>query len=208
MVPSDDTLLKAWRAGDPSSGERLFARHFESAFLFFVNKVRPPDADALLQETFSGCKKHMKRLGSSASFRTFLLQIARRRLLAYLDRADARNQGMPKSGRLDPSDESPRQLLTSVAEQRLLLKVLRAIPLELQIALELTYWEQLDVHELARVLELPAGAAGSRLRRARALLATKMEELAGATTNMPTTAHNLERWMSSMRTAVQPTASN
>ena len=44
---------------------------------------------------------------------------------------------------------------------------LRSIALELQIVLELHYWEQCSVAEIAAALELPEGTVKSRLRRGR-----------------------------------------
>ena len=52
-------------------------------------------------------------------------------------------------------------------EQRLLLEALRRIPLDLQIAIELHYWEGMSGPDLAQVLDIPEGTVRSRLRRAR-----------------------------------------
>ena len=47
----------------------------------------------------------------------------------------------------------------------------RVVPrVELQVALELHYWEDLSGPELAAVLEIPEGTVRSRLRRGRELL--------------------------------------
>jgi RNA polymerase sigma-70 factor (ECF subfamily) len=46
-----------------------------------------------------------------------------------------------------------------------LLAGLHALPLDLQLALELRYWEDQSGPELAAILELPEGTVRSRLRR-------------------------------------------
>lgn len=63
------------------------------------------------------------------------------------------------------------------AEQRLLVAALQRIPLDLQMAIELYYWEELSVAELATALEIPPGTVKSRLHRARELLRQEMAEL-------------------------------
>ena len=47
---------------------------------------------------------------------------------------------------------------------------LRHLPLDLQVVVELHYWEEHSTAQIATVLEVPQGTVKSRLRRARALL--------------------------------------
>ena len=55
-----------------------------------------------------------------------------------------------------------------------LLAALRNLPLELQLVLELHYWEGMSTAELAEVLELAQGTVKTRLFRARAQLRERM----------------------------------
>ena len=52
------------------------------------------------------------------------------------------------------------------AEQRVLVMALQRIPVELQILLELFYWEGLSIAELAEVVEIPVGTVKTRMRLA------------------------------------------
>ena len=56
-----------------------------------------------------------------------------------------------------------------------MLAALNGLPLDLQIALELYYWEELSVVEVAAVLEVPEGTVKSRLHRARQLLREQLD---------------------------------
>jgi RNA polymerase sigma-70 factor (ECF subfamily) len=97
---------------------------------------------------------------------------------------------------------SPSTAVALRAEHRVLLEALRSIPLELQIALELHYWESLSASEVAEILELPSGTAKSRLRRAREALLTRIGELEGDPERLRTTELNLDAWAASLRDAV------
>ncbi|MEZ4372915.1 MAG: sigma-70 family RNA polymerase sigma factor [Polyangiaceae bacterium] len=52
------------------------------------------------------------------------------------------------------------------ARSNRLVEALQRLPLDLQMAIELYYWEELSVAELAEALEIPAGTVKSRLHRA------------------------------------------
>jgi RNA polymerase sigma-70 factor (ECF subfamily) len=84
-------------------------------------------------------------------------------------------------------------------EQRLLLRGLRRLPLDLQVALVLSYWEGLSGTEIAEVLETPVGTVKTRIRRARELLKTTILSLAPGTDTATVTVRDLDRWASSLR---------
>ena len=63
-------------------------------------------------------------------------------------------------------------------------EALRRIPLELQVALELYYWEGMAGPELAAALDLPEGTVRTRLRRGRQLVREQLTEL-GAPADEP-----------------------
>ncbi len=82
----------------------------------------------------------------------------------------------------------------------MLLAALRSIPLDLQVALELFYWEQLDGPDLAEVLGVPEGTARSRLRRAREAVAEKIAELLGdGGQPAGASASDLDAWAATLR---------
>jgi RNA polymerase sigma-70 factor (ECF subfamily) len=66
----------------------------------------------------------------------------------------------------DASD-SPSRFAAERQEQAQVLDALHRLPLDLQITLELHYWEEMTVAEIAVVLEIPVGTVKSRLHRAR-----------------------------------------
>jgi RNA polymerase sigma factor (sigma-70 family) len=70
---------------------------------------------------------------------------------------------------------SPSRIVALRQEQHAVLAALHELPLDLQIALELYYWEELTVGEVAQVLEVPEGTVKSRLHRARQLLRERLD---------------------------------
>ena len=196
---TDAELLDLWRDGDTVAGQALFARHFESVYRFFCNKVGR-DFDDLVQETFLGCVHSRDRFRGDSSFRTFLFAIARKQLLKYRERwTKANAKETLEESQCLLLDSTPSKLAVEREEQKLLLRALRRLPLDLQIALELFYWEELRSKDIAVILEIPHGTARSRLRRARELLREQVDVLARTPSLRESTTANFDLWLKSLR---------
>ncbi len=171
-MDDDQALVLAWRGGDSHAGEELFERYYKRVVKFFLNKVGEQGTD-LVQRTFLACLEALPRYRGEGSFRSFLFAIAYRQLCSFYER-QRRGQidfGTVSVADLDPS---PSRMLAHREEEELLLTALRLL-LEAQVILELYYWEQLVVAEIAVLLQVPLGTAKARLRRARLLLKEKLD---------------------------------
>ena len=137
-MDTDFQLLEAWRAGDRAAGTELFNRHFNGLYRFFRNKVGD-DADDLVQQTFLAVVKARDRFRGDSSFRTYLFTAARSKLYNHFSRKrpDQRDR-LGVTSVIDLGVSMHRMMVKS-EEQRLLLEGLRALPLDLQVALELHY---------------------------------------------------------------------
>jgi RNA polymerase sigma factor (sigma-70 family) len=199
----DFELLAAWRSGDAQAGNRLLRRHFKTVHRFFRSKI-DGDIDDLIQRTFLGLVEALPRFQDRARFTTFLLAVARNQLLLHfrdLARARQRDAGDISVHELGVA-AAPSGFLALKQEQRLLLAALRRLPLDLQMTVELYYWERLGVDDVALVLDIPAGTVKSRLSRAREALKKALEELEGDADLKASTVNDLESWARSLRDAI------
>lgn len=173
----DLTLLAAWRGGDAAAGGSLFDRYFEVVRRFFQHKVYEDDTVDLIQETFLACVENADGFRGDASFRAYLLGIARHKLRDYW-RAKGRSIHVDlDTAALVDLDPSPSSVLRRQSSRQRLVEALHGIPLDHQILLELHYWEGLSGPELALVLGVPEGTVRSRLSRARELLRERLAML-------------------------------
>lgn len=198
-MKSDAELLEAWRSGDKRAGAELFERYFEPIRRFFVNKLSE-DPDDLVQETFIACVRGRERLRDAGSFRSYLFGTACNVLRAHL----RRHAHLPLDDERSAFDLSPgpSTALHARESERLLLDALRRIPLELQILLELHYWESMTTDEIAHVLGLPPGTVRGRLQRGRARLLAVLEELPGPRPPHAGLARGLDEWATGLRDVV------
>ena len=200
----DKALLLAWRNGDEDAGNALVQRHFPVVFRFFHSKVAEGVED-LAQRTFLGCVESADAYRGDGSFRAFVLGIARRQLLLHL-RARYRRDAVfdPATQSVQefatPSGRSPSAVMAARDDERLLVAALRRLPIDFQIAVELFYWEELPIEEIAQVLEVAVGTVKSRLARARDMLRRHVAELTSAPGLAPPPAtDDLDHWARSLR---------
>lgn len=195
----DQELVESWRNGDAQAGSTLIDRHYPRIARFFKNKVSDAAQDDLVQQTFLACVEGRERFRSHSSFRTYLFAIAHNVLNEYLRRV-----GLTLK-RFDPAfdlelvsvadmGQSPETMAVSHEEQRLLLEGLRRIPMSFQVVLELHYWEQLSVSEIAEALGIPLGTAKTRLRDGRQALQKAVASLAQSQALLQSTIDNLDNW--------------
>jgi RNA polymerase sigma-70 factor (ECF subfamily) len=192
-MDEDITMLERWRSGDAAAGQELFRRHFESVYGFFVTKF-PSEADELVQTTFMACVRARDTFRGDASFRTYLFAVARNQLysaIAAKQRTEAR---------IDYALSSIADLVSSAGtqlardeEHRNLLAALQRLPVEQQTLLELHYWQDLDMAQIATIFESNAATIRQRIHRARKALRDLVETIAPA--HALETEESMDAWV-------------
>lgn len=177
---TDFELVDRWRTGDNAAGQQLFERHFASISRFFTTKC-DAEADELVQATFLACLRARDSFRKQSSFRTYLFAIARNELYRVL-REKKKDQVLDfeKSSIAQLSATTPGQRLDRNKEKARLVEALRQLPVAQQTLLELHYWENMSIAELADVFDAEQPAIRQRLHRARVALREKMEGQAPA----------------------------
>jgi RNA polymerase sigma factor (sigma-70 family) len=199
---ADAELLARWREGDDTAGNALVRRHFDLLFRFFRGRFDDGVPD-LVQRTFLGAVKAKERVPDGVPFRAYLLGIAHRQMLmAWRSqrRHDAVFTGATASAAAQPAPmSSPSHVAAQREEQRTLVAALRDLPIEHQVLVELFYWEDLGIDEIATILAVPSGTVKSRLHRARTLLREAIAARASSADLAESTLQNLEGWARSLR---------
>ena len=199
--PSDADLVAAWAEGDARAGNDLVARHFDAIFGFFRTKIGG-EIDDLIQRTFLAVLRTHDQIRDPSAFRRYLFAVARNELYGELRRRMGGPGVAVGSSSIDALAESaaptPASQISARAEQVLLLRGLRRLPLDDQIALELFYWKGLSASEVGEVFGHTASAVRSRLQRARARLEELIGQLTADARLVESTVDGFERWASSL----------
>ncbi|MCA9516195.1 MAG: sigma-70 family RNA polymerase sigma factor, partial [Myxococcales bacterium] len=161
---NDPELFARWAAGDRAAGAALVDRHYGAVERFFATKA-PERVEDLVQQTFLACVEAAGRYRGEAGFRAFLFGVARNLLFEHIRRRVRDGRATPDLGSRSLVDLSPgvSTVVSRDLAHRQLVLTLQELPLDLQTALELYYWEELSIDELAAVLDVPPGTVKSRL---------------------------------------------
>lgn len=195
---SDADLLAHWAAGSKSAGSALIDRHVPALHRFFRFRVAAAQAEDLVQQTFLACLLAHGRFRGEASFRTFLLGIARHQLLGHLRRT--KRQSEPGSGldSLRDGRTSPSGALVKRGLERSLFEALGTLSLQHQIVLQLVYWEGLSGADVAEVLGVSPSVAYTRLHRAKLKLRSALKERAPDLLDKDSSLARFDAWAQSL----------
>jgi RNA polymerase sigma-70 factor, ECF subfamily len=176
----DAALVSDVAAGDRAAFEALYLRHRTPLYRTAVAMTRDQaTAEELLQEAFLRAYRHMARveLAPGGSLRPWLHRI----LINLIYDWSARQRHAPSpldtvaerfitAPALSPESESERREL-----QRVVGEAIRALPFKQRIVVVLFYVHDMDLEEIAEVINVPPGTVKSRLFYARARLRGQLE---------------------------------
>ena len=133
------------------------------------NLGNPQDADDAVQEVFLRLYGYRKPMEGEAHLRHWLLRVT----LNYC-RDVLRS---PWRKRRVSLEELPTEPIFQEPEQEMLYQTVMGLPEKYRVVLDLFYYEELSVREIAELLNIGESAITTRLSRARAMLKTKFGEV-------------------------------
>jgi RNA polymerase sigma-70 factor (ECF subfamily) len=168
----EEALPRAVR-GDRSAFESIVREHqgmvFGIAFHFLHDCAR---AEEVAQEVFFRLYQNLPAIKSAAHLMLWLRKVTNRRCIDVV-----RKDPLDRSANLDDVQEisepgSPSDPLLS----RRLRRLVSALPENYRMVIILRYQEELDLAEIAEILELPINTVKSRLQRSLAMLREKLSK--------------------------------
>ncbi|WP_225931081.1 RNA polymerase sigma factor [Pseudomonas monsensis] len=178
---SDDALLARYREGDGAAFEILYARHRQGLYRFLLGLSGKPElADEVFQETWLSLIRSASQPQGRATFRTWLFQIARNRLIdhwrkhgAHQPLHDSYDEQLHAIG--DETND-PEQLLNLSRDSQRLESALQALPADQREVFLLRAHGDLDLAQIASLTDTPLETVKSRLRYAQQKLRRLLAE--------------------------------
>ena len=203
----DFELFLRWQDGDRQAGGVLIERHFKKIQRFFARKVGDQElVQELVQRTFDRCTKRLPAFAARSVFSSFLYGIARHILLEYFREARRAGRSTPIEVEQTPLvdlDPSPFTVLEARADRKLLIHVLRRLPLDDQILVELYFFEDLSAPQICEIVGLPETTLRARIRSCRKRAGELVRELAESKEQLESTVMTLNGWADGVKERVK-----
>jgi RNA polymerase sigma factor (sigma-70 family) len=178
---SDESLLARYRQGDSAAFGILYARHRQGLHRFLLGLSGNAErAEEVYQETWLSLIRSGSQPQGKATFRTWLYQIARNRLIDHW-RKNGVHQPLHDSydeqiHAISDGVTDPEQLLSLSRDSQRLEAALQMLPADQREVFLLRAYSDLDLPQIATLTETPLETVKSRLRYAQQKLRRLLAE--------------------------------
>lgn len=153
----------------PGAFEQLFRKYWQVVLRLALARLHClPEAEDAAIETFADVWRGLKRFRGQARFSTWLYRVALNRIAKHIRTRQRRPPTLPLEEAADCADVNTDPAVRFAGQQRIneLLQAIEQLPPDQRDALILRHLLELDLAEVAEVLELSPAAAGMRINRA------------------------------------------
>jgi RNA polymerase sigma-70 factor, ECF subfamily len=169
---SDEALLKAIAAGDQSAMRTLYARHNMRLYHFIVRLVTDAGrAEDLVSEVFIDVWRQADRFEGRSQVSTWILSIARFKALSALHRRRDTRIDEVDMELIEDSADTPEKVVLNLDRSAQLRICLAQLSRDHREILDLVYYQQKSIEEIAEVIQIPKSTAKTRMFYARKRLA-------------------------------------
>jgi len=160
---SDEFLVEQIAAGSKPAMQTLFARHRTYVYRWLLRFVSNETlAEDLLSEVFLDVWRQAGRFECRSSVSTWLMSIARHKALsACRRRTDAELDEKIEATIADPADD-PEVALQEKDRDELLRRALTRLSPERRQVIDLVYYHEKSVDEVAQILDVPPATVKTR----------------------------------------------
>ncbi|MPZ56982.1 MAG: sigma-70 family RNA polymerase sigma factor [Rhizobiales bacterium] len=169
---SDDDLIARIAGGDRLAMQVLYGRHHVRVYRFVLRFVRnEATAEDLISEVFLDVWRQANRFEGRSAVTTWLLSIARFKALSTLRRrSDEELDDAQAESIVDESDD-PEVAVQKKGKSDALRRCLTALSVEHREVIDLVYYHEKSVEEVAAIVGIPEPTVKTRMFYARKRLA-------------------------------------
>jgi RNA polymerase sigma-70 factor (ECF subfamily) len=172
---SDESLIAKVADGNRLAMQVLFAQHHTRVYRFVLRLLRSEAvAEDMTSEAFLSVWRQANRFQARSTFSTWLLAIARNKAMTELRRRrDVVDDG-DIDETADPTDD-PEATYAVKQRAKILRKCLRQLSREHREIIDLVYYHEKSVPEVAAIMDIPRNTVKTRMFYARKKLSKLIE---------------------------------
>jgi RNA polymerase sigma-70 factor (ECF subfamily) len=168
---SDETLLERIACRDQLAMRALYARHSTRVYRFILRLVRDRAAEDVLSDTFLDIWRQASKFEGRASVSTWILAIARFKALSHLRRRIEEQLDQEIMNTVPDPAQDPEQVLQAKSRTELLRNSIAQLPSAQAEVIDLVYYHDKSIAEVARITGIPEATVKTRMFYARCKLA-------------------------------------
>ena len=168
QTTSDEALIERIAAGDKLAMQVLFARHQVRVYRFVLRLVRDQSvAEELVGEVFLDVWRQAGRFEARSTASTWLLAIARYKALSALRRRTDQELDDDKAATIEDPGDSPEVAVLKQNKGEVLRQCLTALTPEHREIIDLVYYHEKSVEEVAQIVGIGENTVKTRMFYAR-----------------------------------------
>jgi RNA polymerase sigma-70 factor (ECF subfamily) len=173
----DEVLIARIAGGDRLAMQVLFARHHVRVYRFVLRLVRnEATAEDLISEVFLDVWRQAGKFEGRAAVSTWMLGIARFKALSALRRRPEQELDDETAERIEDQSDNPETTLAKKDKSSQLREVLSKLSNEHREIIDLVYYHEKSVEEVAGIVGIPAATVKTRMFYARKKLSELLKE--------------------------------
>lgn len=174
---ADDRVIRRIAGGDKAAMMTLYQRHHVRVHRFLTRMVRnPATAEELVSDVFLDVWRQAGAFEGRSGVSTWLLGIARFKALSHLRRR-APDQLDPEFAEALADDADDPEVVAQKTDKAAIMRLcLGRLTVEHRAVVDLVYYHEQSIDEVARILDIPSNTVKTRLFHARKRLAGLLAE--------------------------------
>lgn len=174
---SDAVLVQLIAGGDKDAMRVLFARHNVRVFRFLTRIVgNDATAEDLVNEVFLEVWRNAARFEARSQVSTWILAIARFKALASMRRRQHDELDEEASELIEDTADDPEVSVHKTERSALLQQCLKQLSIAHRQVVDLIYYHDQSIEEVAEIIGVPASTVKTRMFYARKRIAEMMAE--------------------------------
>jgi RNA polymerase sigma-70 factor (ECF subfamily) len=172
QATSDEVLIERIAAGDKLAIQVLFARHHVRVYRFVLRIVKSQTvAEDLISEVFHDVWRQADRFNGESAVSTWLLAIARFKAFTALRRRTEDQLDEAHAAGIEDQSDGPETMLHKKVNGEILQRLLTELSPEHRTIIDLVYYHEKSVHDVAKIVGIPENTVKTRMFYARRRLA-------------------------------------
>jgi RNA polymerase sigma-70 factor, ECF subfamily len=177
QTTSDEVLIARIAGGDRLAMQVLFARHHVRVYRFVLRLVRnEATAEDLISEVFLDVWRQAGKFEGRSAVSTWMLSIARFKALSALRKRPELELDEETAERIEDQSDDPETALAKKDKGALLRQCLTALSAEHREIVDLVYYHEKSVEEVAGIVGIPEATVKTRMFYARKKLSELLKE--------------------------------